>query len=48
MVPGVVDYTDDADAAFARFSAAGMRVVRSSEPIADWPGLGERAAELVR
>ena len=48
VVPGVVDYTDDADAAFARFAAAGMHVVRSTEPIEDWPGLGERAAELVR
>jgi nicotinamidase-related amidase len=47
VVPGVVDYTDDADAAFERFAAAGMHVVRSTQPLEDWPGLGERAAELV-
>ncbi|HEY6555181.1 MAG TPA: isochorismatase [Vicinamibacteria bacterium] len=28
-VPGVVDYTDSADAAYRRFAAAGMQVVRS-------------------
>jgi nicotinamidase-related amidase len=36
VVPGVVDYTDEADAAFERFAAAGMHVVRSTEPIASW------------
>ena len=39
VVPGVVDYTDDADAAFERYSAAGMHVVRSTDPIESWPGL---------
>jgi nicotinamidase-related amidase len=39
VVPGVVDYTDEADAAFERFAAAGMHVVRSSEPLTEWPGL---------
>jgi nicotinamidase-related amidase len=48
VVPGVVDYTDDADAAFERFSAAGMHVVRSTDPIENWPGLGDRVGELVR
>jgi nicotinamidase-related amidase len=38
VVPGVVDYTDDANAAFERFAAAGMHVVRSTEPIEAWPG----------
>jgi nicotinamidase-related amidase len=38
VIPGVVDYTDDADAAFARFADAGMHVVRSTDPIATWPG----------
>jgi nicotinamidase-related amidase len=38
VVPGVVDYTDDADAAFARFADAGAHVVRSTEPIACWLG----------
>jgi nicotinamidase-related amidase len=38
VVPGVVDYTDEADASFARFAAAGAHVVRSTEPVASWPG----------
>jgi len=40
VVPGAIDYTDEADAAFERFAAAGMHVVRSTTPLADWPGLG--------
>jgi nicotinamidase-related amidase len=44
VVPGVVDYTDEADAAFARFAEAGMHVVRSTEPIEAWPGIGASAA----
>jgi nicotinamidase-related amidase len=43
VVPGVVDYTDDADAAFARFAEAGAHVVRSTEPLASWPGPLARA-----
>jgi nicotinamidase-related amidase len=43
VVPGVVDYTDEADAAFARYAAAGMHVVRSSEPLSRWPGIADRA-----
>jgi nicotinamidase-related amidase len=39
VVPGVVDYTDEADAAFGRYEAAGMHVVRSTDPIERWPGL---------
>ena len=42
VVPGVVDYTAQADAAFERYEAAGMHVVRSTEPIEAWPGLAER------
>ncbi len=37
VVPGVLDYTEAADAAFKRFSEAGMHVVRSTDPIMDWP-----------
>ena len=33
VVPGVVDYTEQADAAFARYAGAGMHVVRSTDPI---------------
>jgi len=39
VVPSVVDYTDQADAAFQRYSDAGMHVVRSTDPIASWPGI---------
>jgi nicotinamidase-related amidase len=42
VVPGVVDYTDEADAAFERYAAAGMHVVRSTDPVESWPGLAER------
>ena len=43
VVPGVVDYTDEADAAFKRFAEAGMHVVRSTEPIETWPGIAASA-----
>ena len=39
VIPGVVDYTDDADEAFERFAQAGMNIVRSSDPMDDWPGM---------
>lgn len=39
VAPGM-DFTDDADAAFARFAEAGMHRVTSDQSIADWPGLG--------
>ncbi len=42
VIPGVVDYTEAADAAFKRFAKAGMHLVRSDQPIADWPGLAEK------
>jgi nicotinamidase-related amidase len=41
VVPGAVDYTDEADAAFERYAAAGMHVVRSTDPIGSWPDLAE-------
>jgi nicotinamidase-related amidase len=39
VVPGTIDYTDQADAAFKRFTEAGMHVVRSTDPIENWPGI---------
>jgi nicotinamidase-related amidase len=33
VVPGIVDYTEQAEAAFIKFAQAGMHVVRSTEPI---------------
>jgi nicotinamidase-related amidase len=46
VVPDAVDYTDEADAAFERYAAAGMHVVRSTQPIESWPGLADRAAQV--
>jgi len=31
VVPGVIDHTDSADSAFARFASAGMKIVKSTE-----------------
>jgi nicotinamidase-related amidase len=42
VVPGVVDYTAEADAAVQRFRDAGMHVVRSTDPMDAWPGLAAR------
>lgn len=39
VVPGVIDYTDEADNAFRRFASAGMHIVRSTDPIETWPGI---------
>jgi nicotinamidase-related amidase len=44
VVPSVVDYTDEADAAFERYAAAGMHVVRSTDPVTSWPGLASLPA----
>lgn len=37
VVPGGADFSDEADAAFRRFKDAGMNVVRSTEPLQNWP-----------
>ena len=39
VIPGVVDYTDKADAAFKRFADAGMHVYRSTDPLETWRGI---------
>jgi len=39
VVPGIVDFTEQADAAFQRFAEAGMHLVQSTTPMADWPEL---------
>jgi nicotinamidase-related amidase len=39
VIPGVIDYTEQANAAFQKFSDAGMHIVRSSDPISSWPGI---------
>ena len=40
VTPGY-DFTDDAEAALKRFEDAGMRIVRSTDPIVEWPGYVE-------
>ncbi|NCO67915.1 MAG: isochorismatase [Nitrospirae bacterium CG_4_10_14_0_8_um_filter_41_23] len=39
VVPGVIDYMDQANAAFRRFADAGMHVICSTDPIENWPGI---------
>ena len=39
VVPGVVDYTDWADAAFNQFADAGMHLVKSIQPIESWENI---------
>jgi nicotinamidase-related amidase len=36
VVPGVVDYTEQAEEAFRRFAAAGMHLVKSTQPLDSW------------
>ena len=40
VIPGVADYSMQADKAYQRFAEAGMHVVRSTDPLNQWPGLG--------
>jgi len=39
VVTGIIDYTELSDEAFRRFADAGMHVVRSTDPIENWPGI---------
>ena len=39
VIPGVIDYTEQANAAFQRFADAGMHIVRSTDPISTWPDI---------
>jgi nicotinamidase-related amidase len=36
VVPGVVDFTDEAEKAFSRYEAAGMNIVSSTDQMASW------------
>jgi nicotinamidase-related amidase len=38
VVPGVVDFTENAEAAYARFAEAGMHRVLSTTSMENWPG----------
>lgn len=37
VVPGIVDYSQEADHIFARFEHAGMHCIQSTDSISDWP-----------
>lgn len=39
VIPGVYDFTDDANKAMQEFAAAGMNLVDSTVPMQDWPGV---------
>jgi nicotinamidase-related amidase len=39
VVPGGIDYTDQANDVFRKFAGAGMHVVRSVDPVESWPGI---------
>jgi len=39
VIPGIIDYTAQADEAFKKYADAGMHLVRSTDPISNWPGL---------
>jgi nicotinamidase-related amidase len=39
VIPGIVDFTDPANAAFDEFRNAGMNVVRTTTPLPEWPGM---------
>ena len=39
VIPGLIDYTEQATAAFQKFAAAGMQIVRSTDPISTWSGM---------
>jgi nicotinamidase-related amidase len=40
VIPGAIDYTDQAEAAYRIFAEAGMHIVRSTQPLESWPGMG--------
>ncbi|MHB1688036.1 MAG: cysteine hydrolase family protein [Ignavibacteriaceae bacterium] len=39
VVPGAIDYTDDANRSFQKFADAGMHIVKSTDPIKSWEGI---------
>jgi nicotinamidase-related amidase len=44
VVPGVVDYTEQADSSFERFGEAGVHIVRSIDPMESWPRMSKVAS----
>ena len=47
VIPGIVDFSEAASAAFADFAAAGLHVVRSSTPVHQWPGWPAHSTNLL-
>lgn len=39
VIPGAVDFTDTAEEAMRNYVEAGMHLVKSSQPISEWPGI---------
>ncbi len=39
VIPGLMDFTEQADAAFRRFAEAGVHLMKSTDPLEQWPGL---------
>lgn len=39
VIPGVIDYTDQANSVFLKFAESGMHLVRSTAPMASWQGI---------
>ena len=40
VIPGVIDYTDSSNQAFQKFAEAGMHLVKSTQPVREWPDFG--------
>jgi nicotinamidase-related amidase len=38
VIPGVISYAAQADEAYQRFAAAGIKIVQSTDPVTAWPG----------
>ena len=39
VIPGVIDYTEEAAKAFKKFADYGMHIVKSTDPVSKWPGM---------
>ena len=39
VVPGAADFTEPANRAFRRFAEAGIHLVKSTDPMPEWPGI---------
>ena len=39
VVPGVIDYTDEAELLFEEFREAGINIVKSTDPVSKWPNI---------